>query len=153
MKTNYKYLFLIGLSFFTSCYKVNEYRFLFITFNSNLKSNYLKRYIEKVRNKNTIIPENILDIFLKGNKLSQNESFVYFSNNPKEWYLIDFDATPCWIESVYNKKLSNEVIIRREILGEKQIKRIQLRFLYEVLIPAEQYGISHHISSSIIYNK
>jgi hypothetical protein len=149
-------LILIFASFtaFASCYRVKEYKYLNITFNdNNLNSFFLENYIDSVRNKNIVIPDSISYSFLFGNKIEENERLIHFKNSPEEWYMISFDATPCWIMSILNNKLNHyRIISDREELDDDQLKRIEKRFGDEILKPAEEYGKRHGLPDSILYN-
>ena len=144
-------LFLLFI--FSSCYTVNEHTYLRIVFNeSKLNAVYLNNYVDSVRNNGIIIPDSIKEIFFNGDKMSNNERLIYFESKPQEWYLINFDATPCWIEAVYNPALSSSQIHDKRFISETELNRVQKRFEVEVLKKAEEYGKNHHIADSILYN-
>lgn len=136
------------------CYTINEYDYLNINFNDNkLNTYFFEKYIDSVHNRNLIIPDTIKDIFLFGEKLTEQERLIYFDHRPKEWYIINLSASPCWIESIYNKELSIRLINNRDSLGKKELKRVEMRFRNEILKPAEDYGKAQHLPDSILYNK
>lgn len=148
-------LFLCCLTLiFTSCYTVNDRTYLNIVFNdSKLSAVYLNNYIDSVRSKGLSIPDSIKEIFLNGRAMYDNERLVQFKNKPQEWHLISFDATPCWIESIYNPSVADYVIYDKRFISEAEQNRIKRRFETEVLKEAEKYGKNHHLPDSIIYNK
>src|SRR5579862_9646573 len=141
------------LIFYISCYTVNDRRYLNIVFNdSKLNSLYLLKYVDSVQNKGFLVPDSISYIFFTGDTISENQRIVYFSNNPKEWYLINFDAAPCWIESIYNPNLSNGAIYDKRFISSTELERIRIRFINEILKKTEMYGKEHHIPDSILYD-
>jgi|GEM_PF-1876742 len=136
-----------------SCYTVNEHTYLGIVFNENkISAVYLNNYIDSVRNNEVVIPDSIKEIFFNGSKMLDNERLIYFEGKPQEWYLINFNATPCWIEAIYNPSLSNGMIHDKRFISEIELNRIKKRFETEVLKKAEEHGKSHHIADSILYN-
>ena len=145
---------LLMMVFYTACYTVNDRKDLHIVFNhSKLDGGYLKQYVDSVRNKSFLVPDSsIAEIFFNGDTISSSERIIYFNSDPKEWYLINFMASPCFIESMYNPNLSNGEIYDTTFLSKKEIVRIRNRFINEVLKPAEQYGKVHHLPDSILYD-
>jgi hypothetical protein len=144
-------LFLIFV--FSSCYTVNEHTYLNIVYNeSKLNADYLNSYVDSVRNNGVTIPDSIKEIFFNGRKMFDNERLVYFGSKPQEWYLINFDATPCWIEAIYNPGLSSSQIYDKRFISGHELNRVKKRFEVEVLKKAEEYGKNHHIADSILYN-
>ena len=138
---------------FSSCYTVNEHTYLRIVFNeSKLNAVYLNNYVDSVRNNKIIIPDSIKEIFFNGDKMSNNERLIHFESNPQEWYLINFDATPCWIEAIYNPALSSTQIYDKRFISEAELNRVKKRFEIEVLKKAEEYGKNHHLADSVLYN-
>jgi hypothetical protein len=102
-------LFLLFI--FSSCYTVNEHTYFGIVFNeSKLNAVYLNKYVDSVRNNKIIIPDSIKELFFNGRKMFDNERLIHFESKPQEWYLINFDATPCWIEAIYNPLLYDGMI-------------------------------------------
>jgi peptidoglycan/LPS O-acetylase OafA/YrhL len=102
---------------FSSCYTVNEHTYLRIVFNeSKLSAVYLNSYVDSVRNNGIIIPDSIKEFFFNGDKISDNERLIYFESSPQEWYLINFDATPCWIEAIYSPLVSNGMIYDKRFI-------------------------------------
>ncbi len=141
------------LCIFNSCYTVNEHTYLRILFNeSKLNAVYLNNYVDSVRNNKIIIPDSIREIFFIGDKMSNNERLIHFESKPQEWYLINFDAAPCWIEAIYNPALSSTQIYDKRFISEAELNRVKKRFEVEVLKKAEQYGKNHHIADSTLYN-
>jgi hypothetical protein len=104
-----------------------------------------------VRNNEIIIPDSIKEIFFNGDKMANNERLIHFESKPQEWYLINFDANPCWIEAIYNPLLSNGMIHDKRFISEAELNRVKKRFESEVLIKAEQYGKDHHLADSTLY--
>ncbi len=146
-------LLLLIIMLFTACYTVNEHTYLRIVFNdSKLNTLYLIKYIDSVQNRGFSVPDSISDIFFNGDKISDQERIIYFNNSPKEWYLINFDATPCWIESIYNPDLSNGEIHDKRFISSKELERVRNRFIDEVLKKTEIYGKEHHVPDSVLYN-
>lgn len=144
-------LFLLFI--FSSCYGVNEHTYLRIVFNeSKLNAVYLNKYVDSVRNERITIPDSIKELFFNGSKMLDNERLIHFESEPQEWYLINFDATPCWIEAIYNPLLSDRMIHDKNSISEAELRRIKKRFETEVLKKAEEYGKSHHLPDSVIYN-
>lgn len=132
---------MVAILSLVSCYRVNEYKFLFITFNeSKANTKSIKKYIDSAINKNEVMPDSIKEKFLSGNELPANERIIHFKNNPEEWYRIVFDADPCWIKSIYNRQLADTVIHNRSLLGNKEIDRIKVRFEREILNRVQQNG-------------
>lgn len=131
---------------------INDRQYLSITFNdSKLNTVFLEHFVDSIKNKNGKIPDSVLMLFFKGDSIYSQERLLHFSN-PDEWYLIGFDATPCWIINVYNKEISSEVINKRKELSDYDLKRIETRFRNEILNQAESYGKTHHFPDSILYN-
>lgn len=146
-------LFLIVAIFFTACYTVNDRKNLGIVFNeSKLNPYYLEGYVDKIRNKGFSTPDSISEIFFNGDSISDEQRIIYFKNAPQEWYLINFNASPCWIESIFNPHLSNSQIYDSTFMSKEQLVRIRNRFINEILKPAEQYGHANHIPDTIIYS-
>ena len=138
---------------FSSCYTVNEHTYLRIVFNeSKLNAVYLNKYVDSVRNNEMIIPDSIKELFFNGSKMFDNERLIHFESKPQEWYLINFDATPCWIEAIYNPLLSNGMIYDKRFISETELNRVKKRFETEVLRKAEEYGKNHHFADSVLYN-
>ena len=138
---------------FSSCYTVNEHTYLRIVFNeSKLNAAYLNNFIDSVRNNKIIISDSIKEIFFNGAKMSNNERLIHFESKPQEWYLLNFDATPCWIESIYNPMLSSFQIHDKRFISEIELNRVKKRFETEVLKKAEEYGKNHHLADSVLYN-
>lgn len=148
-----KLVLLVFLLFgFSSCYSVNEHTYLRIVFNnSKLNSIYLNNYIDNVRNNGIIVPDSIKEIFFDEAKISANERLIYFKSKPEEWYLINFDATPCWIEAIYNPSLSSVGIYDNRFTSKTELNRIKTRFEVEVLNKAESSGKKQHIADSMLY--
>jgi hypothetical protein len=139
---------------YTACYTNNDRKYLNITFNeSRLDGVYIKKYLDTVQNKGESIPDSILDVFFNGDKIEENERIVHFKKAPEEWYLINFDASPCWIESIYNPNLSNGGIYDKSFLNKADLKRIKRRFISDVLNEAEIYGKQRHLPDSVMYDK
>ena len=150
-----KYLLILSLTmiFYTSCYTVNNRKDLGIVFNdSKLDGGFLKQYVDSVRNKSFLVSDSISEIFFNGDTISSSERIIYFYDEPKEWYLINFIAAPCYIESLYNPNLSNGQIYDTTFISKKELMRVRTRFVNEVLKAAEQYGKSHNLPDSIIYD-
>ena len=143
----------IFLFVFSSCYTVNEHTYLNIVFNeSKLNAIYLNKYVDSVQNKGIIIPDSINQIFFNDDTIRDNERLIQFENKPQEWYLIDFDASPCWIEAIYNPTLSSFMIHDKRFISAAELTRIRNRFQSEILNKSEAYGKNHHIADSILYN-
>jgi len=155
MRFNKNKIGLIVLLFIiTRYYKTTTYSYLFLDFKeSRIRGEFLNRYVDSVFNKSLIIPDSINYIFLKGDSLKTQERIVHFKSNPEEWYMINFTTEPCWIETIYNKRLADTLINNSTLLGKNEIKRIEHRFQKELLIIAEQYGKNHHFPDSVIYQK
>ena len=133
-------------------YSMKKGEYLWITFNdSKLHPAFLENYIDSVRNKNLIIPDTILDKFLRGGTLDEQERLIHF-DNPDDWYMVVFDSSPGWIALIYNQNLSDEAINEREKISESEIERIEHRYRTEILNSAEKYGKNHHLPDSVIYN-
>lgn len=147
-------LFLCYLTLiFSSCYTVNEHTYLNITFNdSKLNPSFLEKYVDSIRNDHKQIPDSINEVFFNGDKIPDFKRIVYFKDNPQEWYLVVFDASPCWIEAIYNPLLSNGMIHDKRYISEAELKRVKKRFQTEVLKQAEEYGKSHKLPDSTLYN-
>jgi hypothetical protein len=141
------------LFIFSSCYTVNEHTYLSIVFNeSKLNAVYLNKYVDSVRNHEMIIPDSIKELFFNGRKMYDNERLIHFENTPQEWYLINFDATPCWIEAIYNPLLSNGMIYDKRFISAGELNRVKKRFETEVLRKADEYGKNHGLADSTLYN-
>ncbi|RWY49109.1 hypothetical protein [Mucilaginibacter gilvus] len=150
---NKKILSLVCLFMLSGCYKMTEFSYLSITFNdSRINSIFLTKYVDSVVNKNLIIPDSINYIFLSGEPLKEQERIIHFKNNPDEWYMINFNAAPCWIETIYCKNLTDTLVNNRTLLGDKEIDRIANRFRTEVINQAEHYGRKQSLPDSILYD-
>jgi len=135
------------------CYRVNESDSLSIVFNdSKLSATFIKTYIDSVRNKNLIIPDSIKAVFFKGDSIRRDETLVYFSNSPKEWYLVNFSSTPGAIERIYNPLLAYGSIASRAKLSDEKITQIEERYRKEILDSVIIYGRKHHLPDSIVFN-
>ncbi len=149
-----KLILLLCICVFTSCYRVKEYHYLDITFDdSGVKQHFLEYYIDSVRNKNLIIPDSVSNIFDNINKLDTLTRLVYFDRNPREWYMVNFSSRTCWIQYIYNKKLSDKMLNERFAVKDSELRRIELRFRNEILLPAERYARSKTLPDSLVYYK
>ncbi|WP_299578862.1 hypothetical protein [Mucilaginibacter sp.] len=147
-----KIALLVCLFIQISCYKMTTYSYLFIDFKeSRISGSFLKMYIDSVLNKNLIVPDSVNYIFLSGNILNDQERIIHFKNEPDEWYMINFTTEPCWIGTIYNKKLADTLINNRTLLGKNEIQRVEKRFQTEVLKQAELYGKKKCLPDSVIY--
>jgi hypothetical protein len=141
-------------SFFASCYEVNDRNYLNITFNGqNLSSVFFKKYVDVVRNKNLVITDDVKNVFLNGETLNDDERIIYFKNNPEEWYMVSFDASPFWIKYIYSPKISNVLIYQNKQMENSEFVRIKTRIENELIKPAIQYGKENKIADSIIFSK
>lgn len=130
---------------------MKDIKYLFIKFpDSKLNSVFLQKYIEGVRNRNLVIPDSIKKQF--PNSLEKEESYVYFKEPPQECYLMCFEFYPFGIEFIHSPQVTNQLIDSKRYLGGGQLDRIITRFRNEILIPAEEYGKSHHLPDSVIYS-
>jgi hypothetical protein len=146
----YFFLFIGCSSCLNNFYGTNSHPYLnIVPDNIKLANSYIKFYIDSVLNKNKILPDSIKSQFYISNdqkELSLTDRIVHFKNNPEEWYLIAFDATPCWIASIYSPSISNIAIYNKEQLNQDQLERIKNRFQHEILDSAELYINQNHIS-------
>lgn len=135
-----------------ACYKIDRRDYLSIVFNdSKLKPSYLKKYIDDVVNRDSV-QDSIIYMFSGVDTLRDDERVIYFKENPKEYYLLCFDASPCWIQYIYNERLSKDIIANRDSIDISEIKRIERRFRKEILDKAEEYGRQNNIPDTLMYN-
>lgn len=155
-----KQFLLLQIIFLTGCngcmqqlYGVNEAGYLNITFNdSKISGQYLKSYIDTVFNKGKKNSDSILGVFYNEKRLEENESLIHFKIFPEEWYLISFDAKPCWIKFIY-KKDSGDMIRNKSQLNTAEIDRIENRFKSEIIEKAELFAKENNIPDSVAYEK
>jgi hypothetical protein len=154
-------LFCISISGCDSCtskfYGTNNHSYLNILPDStNLKDDYIIFFIDSVLNKNNFITDSIKSQFFISNDqkdLNSDDRIVYFKEYPEEWYLISFDATPCWIKAVYNNHLGNVAIFEPSQLTQYEFRRIKKRFQIEILNKATLYAKEKNIPDSVHYIK
>jgi len=162
---NLRSIYLIAICFLaSSCkscvhslYGTNSNTYLNINIDSQKINNaFIQFYIDSVLNKAAKIPDSIKSLFYINNvqnDLHVNDRLVHFREYPEEWYLVAFDATPCWIKTVYNKNLNADPVDDVKQLNKDDIERIKNRFKTSVLNMAEQYAKDNSIPDSGVYLK
>jgi hypothetical protein len=140
----------------SSFYGTNSYTYLNILPDStNFKSSYIEFYIDSVLNKHVVIPDSIKSQFYISSEqkdLFEEDRLVYFTSYPDEWYLIAFDANPCWIKMVYTKRLNKDYpIANPSLLSKSELLRVKKRFQTEILDGARLYAKRNYIPDSIVY--
>ncbi len=138
-----------------SFYGTNSYTYLnIVTDRTKLSGDFILFYIDSVLNKTEKTPDSIKSKFYISNEqhdLFPDDRLVHFKGNPDEWYLVAFDATPCWIAAIYAPKHMSFPLYKRDSLDEGQINRIKSRFKTEVLDKAAAYAQEHHVADSVVY--
>jgi hypothetical protein len=108
-------------------------------------------YIDSVLNKGILFPDSIKSQFYINSiqtDLHPGDRLIHFKEGPEEWYLIEFQGSPCIIDAIYNPKLSINPIFDRGQLTEDQVSRIKNRVKTEIFYNAKLYARENHIFDS-----
>jgi len=133
-------------------YGTNSHPYLSIDLkDTTINYSTLAYYIDSVLNKGKHFPDSIKSQFYINSvqtDLHEDNRLIHFKEDPEEWYLIEFQGSPCIVDAIYNPKLSLNPIFEREQLGEGQVSRIENRVKIEIFYKAKLYAKENHIFDS-----
>ena len=133
-------------------YGTNSHAYLSIDLeDTTINYSTLAYYIDSVLNKGIHFPDSIKSKFYINSvqtDLHEDNRLIHFKEHPEEWYLIEFQGSPCIIDAIYNARLSINPIFDRGQLGEAQVSRIRMRVKMEIFHKANLYAKENHIFDS-----